>query len=197
MFRVENIILSDDIATARFACDLNRCQGACCVVGKAGAPVEEDELPVLRKAYRNLKENLRPKAVAAVENQGLVKGSGKGGYKLNCVESGECVFVIYNNRGVATCAIQNAYEEGRFNWEKPMSCHLFPIRLKSVAGLEYANYEYVPSLCSAACSRGKREGIWLSDFLEKPLVRRYGMEWYSKFLEACNEIRANNETVFA
>lgn len=192
MFKVQNTILSEDIATAKFACNLPKCKGACCVVGDAGAPVSSQEIPVLRKAYRLLKEELRPRAQEVVDKQGLVQGNNKKGYELACTDGEECVFVTYTDDGVAHCAIQEAFLEGRINWEKPLSCHLFPIRLRRIAGMEYANFEYVDSLCSAACERGEKENIYLSDFLKKPLVRRYGEEWYSEFEKACDDIRKQN-----
>lgn len=189
MIKVGNTILSDDIATARFACDISRCGGACCVVGDAGAPVSARELPVLRKAWKTLKGELSPEAHDAVERDGLVQGSEEKGYELSCVDSGACVFVTRDEEGAARCAIQKAWQEGRFGWEKPISCHLFPVRLKRIAGFDYANFEYVPRLCSAACEKGEAEGTWLSDFLEEPLVRRYGRDWYRDFQAACRERR--------
>lgn len=189
MIRIQDVILSEEIATAKFACNVSRCKGACCVVGDAGAPVDKHEIPVLRKAFRQLKERLDPQAVKKVEKEGVVLGSSDQGYEINCVETGECIFVQKDERGVAACAIQNAYYNGEFSWEKPISCHLYPIRLKHIAGLDYANFEYIPELCSAGCRRGEDEGIYLSDFLEKALVRRYGEDWYHEFLTTCNEIR--------
>lgn len=189
MFRVQNTILSDDIATAKFACDLPRCKGACCVVGDAGAPVSKNEIPVLHKAYHKLKDELRPESVAVAEREGVVIGSESGGYEIATVNEQECIFVNFDENGIAHCAIQKAFFEGRFSWEKPISCHLFPVRLKRVAGFDYANFEYVPPLCSAACERGEKEEIHLAEFLEKPLKRRYGKEWFSEFINYCREIR--------
>jgi hypothetical protein len=194
MIRVDDVILSEAIATAKFACDISRCKGACCVVGDAGAPVAKGEIPVLRKAFAMLKDDLDPEAVRKAEKEGVVLGDSEKGYELNCIDSGECIFVQTDELGIATCAIQKAYYEGRFNWEKPVSCHLYPVRLKHVAGLDYANFEYIPELCSAGCKNGERTGTWLSDFLESALVRRYGREWYNKFLEACNEVRSEVPT---
>lgn len=193
MFKVGSTILSDDIATARFACDPGRCKGACCVVGDAGAPVGQEEVPVLRKAYRQLKDDLRSRAHEVVEEEGVISGSRREGYELNCTDGKECIFVTYTDKGVAQCAIQKAFYEGRFDWEKPISCHLFPLRLKRILDFEYINFEYVPSLCSAGCENGEQNGIWLSDFLEKALVRRYGRSWYSEFLEACREVRKRSK----
>lgn len=195
MFKVRNTILSEDIATAKFMCDVSRCKGACCVVGNAGAPVGREEVPVLRKAYTLLKDELRPRAREVVENEGLLIGNNREGHELNCTDEKECVFVQYDEEGIARCAIQKAYYNGRFNWEKPLSCHLFPIRLKRINDFEYANFEYVPSLCSAGCDKGEQEGTYLSDFLKEALIRRYGEEWYEEFLTACSEVRNRSEEV--
>lgn len=195
MFKVHNTLLSDDIATAKFACDVSKCKGACCVVGNAGAPVSLNEIPVLKKVYQLVKDELRARAREVVEYEGLIKGTNKDGYELNCTDGKECVFVTYTGDGVAQCAIQKAYCEGRFNWEKPLSCHLFPVRLNRILDFEYANFEYVPSLCSAGCANGEREGIFLSDFLREPLIRRYGEEWYDDFIRACDEVRNKEQEV--
>ena len=189
MIRVQDVILSEEIATAKFACNISKCKGACCVVGDAGAPVSKDEIPILRKAFRKLKSRLDSEAVQKAEDEGVVLGNSEDGYEINCIDSGECIFVEKNEDGVATCAIQNAYYQGEFNWEKPISCHLYPVRLKHIAGMDYANYEYIADLCSAACKNGEENGIYLSDFLKTALVRRYGKQWYEEFLETCNEVR--------
>lgn len=189
MIRVQDVILSEEIATAKFSCNISRCKGACCVIGDAGAPVDKNEIPVLKKAFKKLKHELDPQAVETAEKEGVVLGNSKDGYEINCIDSGECIFVQKDKNGAATCAIQNAYYSGEFMWEKPISCHLYPVRLKNIAGMDYANFEYIPELCSAGCRKGEDEGIHLSDFLEKALVRRYGQKWYDEFSEACTSIR--------
>ena len=193
MIRVGEVILSEDIATTKFACNVSVCKGACCVVGDAGAPVSRQEMPVLNKAFRQLKDTLNPEAVRKAEEEGVVLGNSESGFEINCIDSGECIFVEKDEHGMATCAIQRAYYEGRFNWEKPISCHLYPVRLKHIAGFDYANFEYIPDLCSAGCKRGEDEGIYLSDFLERALVRRYGREWYDHFLMVCRDVRGEKE----
>ena len=190
MFMVQHTLLSEDIAHARFACDISRCKGACCVVGDAGAPVSKKEVAVLNKAYSQLKDGLSAEARDTVSATGLVQESGDQKLELSCVSTGECVFVQYTDKGVATCAIQNAFYKGEFDWEKPISCHLYPLRIKKLSGIEWINYEYIPSLCSAACDRAEKEGIYLADFLKKPLIRRYGEAWYEEFVAACEHIRA-------
>ena len=193
MIKVGDIILSDDIATQKFACDTPVCKGACCVVGDAGAPVSKDEVPVLHKAYHTLKDELRPEAVAVAEKDGVVIGSKEKGYEISCVNSAECIFVNYDDQEVAYCTIQKAFFEGRFKWEKPISCHLYPVRLKKIGGFEYANFEYIPKMCSAACAKGEKEDTYLANFLERPWVRRYGQEWYDEFLAACEYVREHQD----
>lgn len=189
MFMVQHTLLSEDIAYAKFTCDIQRCKGACCVVGDAGAPLARSEVGHLKKAYDLLKDELVEESVQTVETKGLIQGDSKSGLELSCISSGECVFVHYTAEGVATCAIQNAYYQGRTDWEKPLSCHLYPLRIKRVSDIEWINYEYIPSLCSAACYKAEKEGIYLADFLEKPLIRRYGNEWYEEFQAACTHLR--------
>lgn len=193
MFFVRDTILSDDIATYKFACDLGRCKGACCVVGDAGAPIKGSELPVLRRAWEQLKSRLRPEAVVTVETEGLYKNNGHG-FELSCTDGAECVFVVYDEHQVAICAIQQAYDNGEFSWPKPISCHLFPVRVTTLANQDMLNMEYVPSICSPACERGEREGIGLAEFLREPLSRAYGKDWYAKFMEAVREVRARAGT---
>jgi len=188
MFRIGNTILSDDIATANFACNIQRCKGACCVVGNAGAPVDQGEVPILRKAFEKLRSQLRTEAVKVVEEKGLVQQNGRGGLELTCVENQECVFVTYEH-DVAVCAIQKAWQNNEFEWEKPISCHLYPIRLKRIEDMEFANFEYIPELCKAGCDNGEKQGIGLAEFLSRPLERRYGKKWVEEFLQVCKEIR--------
>ena len=192
MFQVQHTLISDDIAHARFACHLTACKGACCVVGEAGAPVEHNELPVLNRAWNLLKGEVRPEAVAAVQVKGLVTKKSEG-FELSCVGDAECVFVQYDTAGVAKCAIQKAYYEGRFNWEKPLSCHLFPIRITSIGQYDYLNFEFVPEICSPAVQHGKEQNVYLAEYLSQPLVRKYGQEWYDEFLAACRYVRSLQE----
>ncbi len=193
MFRIGDTILSEDIALSKFACNVSKCKGACCVVGESGAPVSKNEIPALKKAYKKLKEELRPEAIDTVEKKGLIRGNNKDGYEISCVNERECVFVDYTDEGVAECVIQRAYFRNRFSWEKPISCHLYPLRLKKITGMEYANFEYIPDMCSAGCEKGENSGIYLSEFLKPALIRRYGEDWYIEFEEACNKLRNGSD----
>jgi hypothetical protein len=189
MFRVGDTILSEEIASSKFACNISRCKGACCVVGESGAPVSKDEIQSIRDAYKALKTELRPEAVKTVEKLGIVQGNDEDGYEISCVDERECVFVDYTDEGVGVCAIQRAFLQNRVDWEKPVSCHLYPVRLKKIGEFEYANFEYMPDICESGCLNGNENGIYLSDFLESAFIRRYGRKWYNEFKGKCNEIR--------
>ncbi|MCC5926094.1 MAG: DUF3109 family protein [Bacteroidetes bacterium] len=188
MFQVQQTLISDDIAHAKFACQLTACKGACCVVGEAGAPVEQRELSILNKAWNLLKNEVREEARVVVETKGLI-ASRNGGYELACVDDKECVFVQYDALGVAKCSIQKAFYEGRIDWEKPLSCHLFPIRITSIGEYDYLNFEFVPEICSPAVTHGQEQNVYLAEFLDGPLIRKYGKDWYDEFLAACRYVR--------
>lgn len=162
------------------------------MVGDAGAPVDESEIKILQKAFNLLKDRLNSQAVETAQEEGVVKYNSEYGYEINTIGDKDCIFVEKDENGVAICAIQNAYYRGELNWEKPLSCHLYPIRLKRVSGVDFANFEYVPETCAAGCKKGDRQGIFLSDFLGKALKRRYGTDWYNKFSDTCEEIRNRN-----
>lgn len=191
MFLVDHALISDDIATFNFACDLHRCKGACCVVGDAGAPVKRSELPILRRAYAFLEQELRAEARDTVEHGSLMVEH-EGQFELACTHGAECIFVVYDELGTATCAIQRAYDAGRFTWPKPISCHLFPIRITSIGNQDYLNLEYVPSICSPACQRAEKEGISLAAFLKEPLTRAYGAQWYASFMREVATVRRSS-----
>lgn len=188
MFQVRNALIAHDVAHAKFACNLTACKGACCVVGNAGAPLEKNEIHHINKAWSKLVPTLRDRAREVVNEYGTVR-SRNGNYELNCTDDAECIFVTYTENKVAICAIQQAYDAGEFDWPKPISCHLFPLRIKRVGTMDFINYEYVPSICSPACTRGKKEGIFLSDFLKDALIRKYSADWYEEFQAACHHIR--------
>lgn len=185
MFAVENILISDDVLDAPFACHLGRCHGACCVHGDRGAPLEPDERADLERVLPIIRKDLRPEALAVIEREGVWVEDGPGEYATNCVDGRECVFVTYEGP-VAKCAIQKAYHEGRVDFEKPISCHLFPIRIEEIGGTDVLNYERA-DLCAPAVTNGRRRGVQLFDFLRAPLTRKYGAAWYEAFRDACIE----------
>jgi hypothetical protein len=189
MFAVSEILVSDAVLDAPFACHLGRCLGACCVHGDRGAPLEPDERAELERALPVVASALRPEALRVIEKDGVWVEDQPGHYGTACVDGRECVFVVYEGdakRPVAKCALQQAYHAGRLDFEKPISCHLFPIRIEEVGGTDVLNYEQI-DLCAPAVTQGRRAGVQLYDFLRDPLTRKYGAEWYEAFRAACIE----------
>jgi hypothetical protein len=185
MFAVDDILISDAVLDAPFTCHLGRCHGACCVHGDRGAPLDPDERDALERALPVVARDLRPEALDAIERDGVWVEEEPGEYATTCVGGRECVFVVYEGK-VAKCALQQAYHAGRLDFEKPISCHLFPIRVEKVGGAEVLNYEQI-DLCAPAVAHGRRQGVQLYDFLRAPLTRKYGPAWYDAFRDACVE----------
>ena len=180
MFVVDNVLISDDLVEAAFCCNLGACHGACCVQGTSGAPLTADERQEVENALPLVKHRLRPEALQVIEKEGVWEELGKDYYATTCVGEGACVFVRYDGP-VAKCSIQEAYYEGKTTFEKPISCHLYPIRIQQLGEYEAINYEQI-DICKPAIKHGKRNGIGLAEFLQGPLVRKYGQDWYDQFL---------------
>jgi hypothetical protein len=196
MFAVGPVLVSDAVLDAPFACHLGACLGACCVHGDSGAPLEPEERAALERALPVVERDLRPEARATVRRDGVWEEVAPGDYATTCVDGRECVFVVYEgpaNHPVARCALQRAYHQGRLDFEKPISCHLYPIRVarhgEGEDAVEVLNYEQ-SALCRPAVRHGRRTGVQLADFLQKPLTRRYGPRWYRQFRDAAAARRA-------
>ncbi len=188
MFAVDHILISDDVLGASFACNLGACLGGCCVQGDAGAPLEPDERAQLEAVLPRVRKYLTPEALDVIARDGVWEELAPDDYATTCVGGAACVFVTYEG-AVAKCAIQKAYAEGRVDFPKPVSCHLFPLRAQRYGDYEVLNYEQI-GLCDPARKQGDRHGVSLVDFLREPLVRKYGEAWYQKFRQTCAERRA-------
>ena len=192
MFAVDHVLISDAFLDAPFACDLGRCRGACCVHGDRGAPLEPEERAELEAALPVVRARLRPEALRVIAGEGVWEGDDAEGYATTTVAGRECVFVVYDGR-VAKCALQEAYHAGRLAFEKPISCHLYPIRIERYGegpeAVEVLNYEE-NELCRPAVACGLRGGVQAAEFLRPPLTRRYGADWYARFLDAWRARRA-------
>jgi len=184
---VGNILISDDVVNAPFSCNLGACKGACCVQGDSGAPLEPEELEAVENALEVVRPTLRKEALAVIDAQGAWEETNPGYYATTCVGDAECVFVVYDG-SVAKCSIQKAFHEGKLDFEKPISCHLYPIRIEDLGDYEALNYE-TASMCAPAIPHGKRTGMLLPNFLRDPLVRKYGESWYRDFVDACEARR--------
>ena len=179
MFEVGKILITDELLQAPFACNLGACLGGCCVQGDSGAPLEEDERQRLEEALPHVRKDLRPQALETITQRGVWEETTPGQYATTCVDDAECVFVIYEGP-VAKCALQKAHQEGCIDFPKPISCHLYPLRIETYGEQEVVNYENIP-LCDPGRKRGCRTDVQLADFLREPLIRKYGSSWYASF----------------
>ncbi len=179
MFAVDHVLISDDLLDAPFLCNLGACLGGCCVQGTAGAPLDADERAPLEAAVPAVRHLLTPEALTVIAREGVWEETGSGYYNTTCVDGGQCVFVTYAGK-VAKCSLQLMQQAGKLDTPKPLSCHLYPIRVEQYDELEVLNYEQI-SLCAPGRAHGSRVGAQLADVLEEPLARRYGADWYARF----------------
>ena len=186
MIQIEDKILSIDIFKKHFLCDLNTCKGACCVEGDSGAPVTKEEKKILKIIFNKVKPYMRKEGIDSIKKHGITEIDSEGDTTTSLVKNKECSFVVFEN-GIAKCSIEKAYNEGKINFRKPISCHLFPIRTKKYSNFEAVNYEEI-KICKPACACGSKLKIPLYVFLKDSLIRKYGNKWYSKLLIAANKI---------
>jgi len=179
MIVLQNTVLSDDLKDKFFVCNLDKCKGACCVEGDLGAPLAIDELPMLAEVYEHVKPYMSAKGVQAVEEQGLYVEDWEGEHCTTTIGNRECAYAIYDDNLTLKCAIEAAYLDGKINWKKPISCHLYPIRITKYDGFEALNYDRW-EICNPACSFGLELGVPVYQFLREPLVRKYGEAWFQE-----------------
>lgn len=185
MIQIENQIISVDIFEKHFFCDLKSCKGACCVEGDSGAPLDDCELQKLKDSYDKIKPYMKKAGIKKVEKTGLAVYDEEGDLTTSLINNRECVFVTEEN-GISFCAIEKAYLDGKTDFKKPISCHLFPIRITQYEEFEAINYEKI-KICNPACSCGEKLKIPLYVFLKEGLIRRYGNNWYNKLLKIAVE----------
>lgn len=178
MLQIGNTLVSLDLIEKHFVCNLARCKGACCVQGDSGAPLEEDELHQLDEAYPNVKPYLREISIQAIEKQGKWQVDSDGDKVTTLVDNKECVFVVFD-KGVATCGIEKAFNDGKINFRKPVSCHLYPVRLTKYSNYLAVNY-HAWDVCRPALKSGSKLGVPLFVFLKDALSRKFGNEWYAE-----------------
>lgn len=184
MILVDNAVISDDIKEQFFVCDLTACKGACCVEGDLGAPLEELELKELEDAFEAVKPYLSEEGLRAIEKSGLYIKDFEGDFSTTTINDRECAFAIYDENKVLKCGIEQAYFDGKTSFRKPVSCHLYPIRITKYDHYDALNYDRW-DICSAACTLGDKLGVPVYKFLKDALIRKYGEAWYA---ELCAEI---------
>lgn len=190
MIQIEDALVSFDIFEEKFCCDLAQCKGVCCVEGDSGAPLEEDEPEKIEANYGSVKSYMKAEGIVAVEEQGYAVIDRDGDLVTPLIHDRECAYAIEEN-GVCWCAIEKAWTEGKSSFRKPISCHLYPIRISKYEGFEALNYNRW-DICACARKKGREKGIPLYRFLKEALILRYGREWYEQLEYAAREIEAGN-----
>jgi Protein of unknown function (DUF3109) len=189
MLQIENTILSLDIIEKKFLCDLDKCKGACCVLGDSGAPLKNDEAQLLEVIFPSLKPYLRNEGIEAIEKQGAYVIDSDGDMVTPLVNNKECAYAIFE-KGIAKCGIEKALLDNRIDFQKPVSCHLYPIRVTKYSSFEALNYHQW-EICQPARKLGVKKELPVYTFLKQPLVREYGEDWY-KQLELAAKTIVNN-----
>ena len=186
MIVLQDTVISDDIKEKFFVCNLEKCKGACCVEGDLGAPLAADELQVLAHNYEQIKPYLSEAGRQAIAEQGLYIKDWEDDFSTTTINDRECAYAIYDENQILKCGIEQAYLDGKIPWKKPISCHLYPIRITKYDGFEALNYDRW-DICNAACSFGEQLGVPVYKFLREPLIRKYGEGWYQELEEIISE----------
>ena len=187
MVEIQNTLVSLDIFQVQFCCDLASCKGACCIEGDAGAPVSLDEVEGLEEAADIVWDELSRKAQRIIKNEGVVYPDAVGELVTSIVDGRDCVFTCHHD-GCCYCAIDKAYREGRCTHNKPLSCHLYPIRLKKMGDYTAVNYHQW-GICQPALALGKKLNLPLYKFLKEPLIRAFGQSWYDELELTASELK--------
>ncbi len=189
MVEIGRAILSDDIFEKYFLCDILKCKGACCIEGDSGAPLTDEEAILIEQEYPTFENLLPEKHKKEVEKQGCSLIDSDGDLVTPLVDKRQCVYSYYNTQGILKCAIEKAYFEGKTKFRKPISCHLFPIRITEYKRFDAVNYQEL-NICKPARKCGKAEKLPLYKFLKEPLIKKYGEEWYSELEIAAEHLFA-------
>ena len=179
MFQLRKTIISEDILDKDFVCNLSACKGACCIDGDAGAPLEKNETGILEEIYPKVKPFLRKEGITAIENQGAYTTSEDGELETPLIDGADCAYVTFDEKNVALCAIEEAYNQGVIDFKKPISCHLYPVRVKDYSEFAAVNYHQW-QICDDACSLGKELQVPVYKFVKQALIRKFGKEWYDE-----------------
>ncbi len=186
MFQLDKTIISEEVLEREFVCNLSACKGACCVNGDAGAPLENEELPILEEILPILKKYLRKEGLEAIKKQGPFTTNELGEHETTLIDGADCAYVIYDEKKVALCGIEEAYNQGEITFKKPLSCHLYPIRIKQYSEFAAVNYDRW-EICDDACSLGKELSVPVFKFVKQALVRKFGEQWYKDLEKVAEE----------
>ncbi|WP_430410718.1 DUF3109 family protein [Kordia sp.] len=187
MFQLGKTIISEDILEKDFVCNLSACKGICCVAGDAGAPLEQNEIKKLDEIYDTVKPFLRKEGIHAIEKQGTYIVRDNGDLETPLVNDAECAYVTFDENQTAMCGIEQAYNKGLVDWKKPISCHLYPVRIEEYSDFAAVNY-HKWQICDDACTLGKELQVPVYKFVKDALVRKFGEDWYSELEKTAQKL---------
>lgn len=187
MVEIGRAILSDDIFETHFCCDITKCKGACCIEGDSGAPLTDEEAILIEQEYDAFSDLLPEKHKREVEKQGHSLIDYDGDLVTPLVDDRQCVYSYYNKQGILKCAIEKAYFDGKTKFRKPISCHLFPIRITEYKRFDALNYQEL-DICKPGRQCGAAEKLPLFKYLKEPLIRKYGEAWYKEVEIAAEQL---------
>jgi hypothetical protein len=183
LIAIDNVLIGDEVVEAQFVCDLHKCKGGCCEDGDAGAPVTKEEMEIVKTHFETIKPYLTKEGLSELERQGKFVYDREFGWVTPTIDSGLCAYGFRDGQGIIKCGIEAAYNDGKLDWKKPISCHLFPIRLTETKTYTMVNYEPREVLCTPGCVLGKKVKMPVYQFLKESLIRRFGAEFYDTLHE--------------
>lgn len=193
MIAIDNVLISDQVIEEHFVCDLVKCKGGCCVDGDAGAPLENNELKELKRVYNKVAPYLTEEGRLKIESEGKYTYDSEFGWVTPTISNGMCAYGAIDEKGIVKCGIEQAYNDGKVSWKKPISCHLFPIRIKKAGKKELVNYEPREDLCSPACQLGKKLKVPAYQFLKEPIIRKYGKDFFEALQATATHFEEKNK----
>lgn len=191
MIAIDDKLISDEIIEEQFVCDLSKCKGGCCEQGDAGAPLMKEELDYMVEHYDAIKNYMTAEGIAQVERNGKYEYDREFGWVTPTINGGICIYGFKDKKGIIYCAIEQAYNDKKIDWKKPISCHLYPIKSsksKMDPDVEYLNYIPREDLCSPACAFGKKLKVPVYVFLKEALIRKYGEDFYNALNETAKHV---------
>lgn len=191
MIAIDNILISDEVVSEQFVCDLNKCKGGCCEDGDSGAPLTNEELETLRNFIDEIKPYCTEEGLKILEREGLYRYDAEFGWVTPTIGGRMCAYGFRDSHGIIKCGIEQAWLDNKISWKKPISCHLFPVKItrSKRQNQEYVNYEPRQDLCKAACKLGRQLKVPVHVFLKDSLIRKYGSEFYAALEAAALQLK--------
>lgn len=193
LVEIDDKIVSTDLFSEKFVCDLSKCKGACCVKGNGGAPLTEKEVKLIEDNLEQIKPFMSEKGIQTIKDEGVYYLDEEDAPATKLIDKKECCFVYFDNSNTAKCSIETAYKSGEIDFNKPQSCHLYPIRIKEFTEFTALNYEEW-DICAPACNLGQSLKVPVYKFLQEPITRVFGSSFFDELSKIDLELKKREET---